>query len=119
MEIALIISALVLGLAGSLHCIGMCGPLVMGMPFHRETGQKRMVAISLYILSKSLAYAVLGVLIGSIGHGFSLVMEQRVLSILSGMLIITFALVPFLKIKCRLVLQHNYFLPGGMVTFYR
>ena len=60
-----------------------------------------MVAISLYILSKSLAYALLGVLIGSIGQGFSLVMEQRVLSILSGMLIITFALVPFLKNKMQ------------------
>ena len=26
-------SALILGLAGSLHCVGMCGPLTLALPF--------------------------------------------------------------------------------------
>jgi sulfite exporter TauE/SafE len=101
MEVALIISAMVLGLAGSIHCIGMCGPLVMGMPFHNEKGKSRVAGISLYIFFKSLAYALLGILVGSIGKGFSMVLEQRLLSIISGILIIAFALVPFLKNKVQ------------------
>ncbi|MFM7399351.1 MAG: sulfite exporter TauE/SafE family protein, partial [Bacteroidota bacterium] len=31
-------SALLLGFAGSLHCAGMCGPLILAMPFHTKGG---------------------------------------------------------------------------------
>lgn len=35
-------SALVLGLLGSLHCLGMCGPIAFMLPLDQNNGVKRL-----------------------------------------------------------------------------
>jgi uncharacterized protein len=92
MSSVLLISALVLGFGGSLHCVGMCGPLVMGMPFQHV--KNRATAMLLYMLAKASAYAALGVVIGLIGKGFALLAMQQALSFTAGVFIIVFALLP-------------------------
>ena len=52
-----LIAGLVLGMAGSLHCVGMCGPLVLMMP----TGW---LGTLIYHLGRTLTYALLGLLAG-------------------------------------------------------
>ncbi|MEO6723193.1 MAG: sulfite exporter TauE/SafE family protein [Ferruginibacter sp.] len=100
MSYLLFISALVLGFGGSLHCVGMCGPLVVGMPFHRVNNKP--FAILLYMLAKALAYASLGVLIGIIGKGFAVLAMQQALSFTAGLFIIIFALLPHLLRKIKM-----------------
>lgn len=94
MDITLLFSAFVLGLGGSLHCLGMCGPLVMGMPFQKTASPG--FSIFNYHLGKSFAYGLLGIGLGLLGKAISLMSWQQALSIVAGLFIILFALVPHL-----------------------
>jgi uncharacterized protein len=80
-------SALFLGLVGSLHCAGMCGPLVLAVS--AAGGGSRPVASKLaYNAGRLATYALLGGVFGLIGRGLALAGMQRWLSILAGTLIL-------------------------------
>jgi uncharacterized protein len=100
--IALLISALTLGLLGSLHCVGMCGPLVMSMPFQKAPANKQWLAVLNYHLGKSMAYGIFGLFAGLIGKGFALFQWQQILSILAGVILLLITLLPVLKGKIKL-----------------
>lgn len=51
---------LALGLAGSLHCAGMCGPLALSFALAR--GAPRSVDVASYVVGKAAMYAVLALL---------------------------------------------------------
>ncbi len=94
---ALIISAVLLGLGGSLHCLGMCGPLVLSM---HQGGQKISVLQSLsYHLSRALTYGVMGFLFGLLGQGLFLLDVQQYLSIFAGIVLLVIVLRPHLKVN--------------------
>lgn len=95
MNIAIYISAFLLGIGGSLHCLGMCGPLVMAVPFAQ--GKYRYMSMLIYLLGKSIAYASLGLIAGAFGAAFFLLKWQQALSITAGILVIAMALYPLLK----------------------
>ncbi|TAF57073.1 MAG: sulfite exporter TauE/SafE family protein [Sphingobacteriia bacterium] len=82
------ISALVLGFTGSVHCLGMCGPLVLAMPFQQFAGPQKMVAMLLYHLSRAMAYALLGLVVGSLGWGFQWFGWLQTLSLVLGLLLL-------------------------------
>jgi len=82
-----ILPALLTGLFGSLHCLGMCGPLVLGL----HGSGKGVFGRVVYHLSRALAYAILGALVGSLGAGLALAGWQRGLSIGAGLLILLLA----------------------------
>lgn len=79
-------TAFALGLFGSLHCLGMCGPLVLALP--QSSGAKAIA----YHLARVLAYALMGVIIGLFGRGLNLAGFQQSVSIASGILVILFGL---------------------------
>jgi sulfite exporter TauE/SafE len=60
-------SLFLLGLLGTGHCIGMCGPLVLAIP--TQTG--KMSSHLLYNLGRITTYAGVGALLGGIGTGLS------------------------------------------------
>lgn len=81
--------AFTLGFLGSLHCVGMCGPLLIGAMQLNPVGNRLTIwRLIQYTLSKSLAYAVLGLIIGLIGELLYLGSFQKVFSIISGVLLI-------------------------------
>lgn len=86
-------AALTTGLVGSLHCVGMCGPLAMAMPVGRLPRSQRGLAIGLYHGSRIAAYSVLGLLMGTIGQGIILVGFQRPVSIVAGLFLLLWTLV--------------------------
>lgn len=57
-------SAFILGLLGSMHCVGMCGPLLMALPFNKE-GKK--TGMLIYHLGRILCYGCLGLLTSVLG----------------------------------------------------
>lgn len=59
--------ALLAGLATSLHCAGMCGPLACGVGAVAKSEGERMAAASLYHAGRLTAYTVIGTLCGAIG----------------------------------------------------
>jgi len=75
-------SALLLGLASSLHCVSMCGPIVMAI----NSGS--IINRILYSLGRITTYAVLGTAIGIISGGFQIAGLQKGLSISVGILMI-------------------------------
>lgn len=87
-------SALVLGLLGSLHCLGMCGPIAFMLPLDQTNRVKKTAQLSIYHFGRLLAYGVIGVLFGLLGKGLSLFGIQQKLSIGIGALMIVLVLVP-------------------------
>ena len=63
MTSTILIGALLMGLTGSLHCAGMCGPIAWIMPFQQYSGVKRVLGIGLYHLGRVSIYAGLGVVL--------------------------------------------------------
>lgn len=88
MSIALLISSLLLGLASSLHCVGMCGPLIMSVPVqHLEEGKKT-TGILFYQLGRIGTYVVLGVIAGLLGWRIYAAGFQQLFSIILGTILL-------------------------------
>jgi uncharacterized protein len=62
------VAALVAGLATSLHCAGMCGPIACGLGTLANTEGERLTAASLYHGSRLVSYAVIGAVCGALGQ---------------------------------------------------
>lgn len=89
------VSALILGLLGSFHCVGMCGPIAFLLPVDRTNTVKKTGQIFLYHFGRVLAYSIIGLLFGLAGKSFSLFGLQQQLSIVIGILMIVVILLPY------------------------
>lgn len=81
-------AAFTLGLIGSLHCLGMCGPIAFALPVRTSNPWLKFMKYILYNLGRVSTYAILGLVIGTIGQGFALAGLQQILSVATGVLII-------------------------------
>lgn len=88
MTIAILISALILGLASSLHCVGMCGPLIMSVPVQHLPKGKKISGIILYQVGRIAVYGLLGSIAGIIGWRIYTAGWQQIFSIVMGVLIL-------------------------------
>ncbi|MGB5107356.1 MAG: sulfite exporter TauE/SafE family protein [Candidatus Zixiibacteriota bacterium] len=82
------------GLVGSLHCIGMCGPIVAALP---QGDGGRMAFLGgrlLYNGGRVISYALMGLIFGLIGKSIFLAGYQQGLSIAIGVLIILAVILP-------------------------
>lgn len=87
-------TALVLGLLGSFHCIGMCGPIAFVLPVDKKSHSRAFIGSSLYHFGRLLSYGLIGVLFGLLGRGLYLAGFQQRLSILIGVVMILIVLIP-------------------------
>lgn len=86
-----LLAAITLGIVGSLHCVGMCGPLVLAMP-RRGAGRWHFLAERLlHIIGKSTSYAVMGVVVGMVGRGLLMQMQQELSIVLGTLMLIAIA----------------------------
>jgi len=90
----MIFPAFLLGLMGSLHCLGMCGPIAFMLPVDRKNHLKGGAQVSAYHLGRILAYTAVGMLFGLLGSGLYLFGFQQKLSIGIGLLMILSVLFP-------------------------
>ena len=77
------IAAFVIGLVGSLHCVGMCGPLMLTMTQNRSWG-----GFFVYHFGRLLVYTAWGLFFGLIGFSTYLLGWQEIISWIMGALII-------------------------------
>ena len=77
-------TAFMLGLVGSLHCAGMCGPLALALPHAGNRPASFFAGRVAYNLGRIVTYCVLGLIFGLIGKTFLLAGIQRWLSIALG-----------------------------------
>ena len=62
-------TAFVLGLLGSFHCIGMCGPIAFVLPVDKTSRSKAFLGSFLYHFGRLLTYGIIGILFGLLGRG--------------------------------------------------
>lgn len=87
-------TAFLIGLIGSAHCVGMCGPIALALPGSGQVRVRMITGRVLYNLGRVVTYAFLGALIGIAGHQIKLAGYQQVLSITTGAIILLFAVLP-------------------------
>lgn len=85
------ITAITLGLAGSLHCVGMCSPLVTAITARQVLSGSRLI----YNSGRILMYGLMGSVVGIIGYAIDLSEFQNSLSIALGALLIVAGLAGF------------------------
>jgi len=88
-------SAFILGLLGSLHCVGMCGPIAFMLPVDRSNSFKKVSQIGVYHIGRLLAYSLIGLVFGLLGKSLNLFGIQQQLSIAIGILMIVVVLIPY------------------------
>lgn len=99
------------GLFGSLHCVAMCGPLMLALPFSGQAIWFSVLQRLVYQLGRILMYGALGLLMGLIGSGFGLLGLQQALSLATGILLVLAGLNHFIKRKNTALLFKNSILP--------
>ena len=87
-------SALIFGLLGSFHCVGMCGPIAFLLPLDRKSRKKRMFQLVSYHAGRLFTYGFLGLVFGLVGKSLNLFGIQQQLSIVIGVGMILMILTP-------------------------
>lgn len=91
----MLISALILGLLGSLHCVGMCGPIAFMLPVDRSNSLKKISQIGVYHFGRLLAYSLIGLVFGLVGKSLYIFGIQQQLSIATGIIMIILVIIPY------------------------
>ncbi len=92
-----LLAGFTLGLASSLHCIGMCGPLSIALPTLSLSKTKKFSSLLLYQFGRIITYAVLGLIFGLAGRGFYTAGVQQWFSVILGVLVLISAVIYFIK----------------------
>ena len=88
---SLFISAFILGIVSSLHCIGMCGPIALAIPLNRSSKTEAFIGVIEYNFGRIMTYTSLGLIVGYIGLGIQIIGLLQGLSIFAGVFIILYA----------------------------
>ena len=94
MNAIMLIAALSMGFFGSLHCAGMCGPIMLILPFRFLKGWRKIAAIKLYHFGRISVYAAMGFVLHSFRHLFQ-PQWQRYISVGLGSLLLVVAVLSF------------------------
>jgi sulfite exporter TauE/SafE len=92
--------ATAMGFLGSIHCIGMCGPIVLGV--FKSLKNTNPLQYFVYHLGKIMAYASIGILFGLIGKSAHLFLSQQRLSIVTGSMMLAYFIFQKLNKKFHL-----------------
>lgn len=90
----MLLSALIFGLLGSFHCIGMCGPIAFLLPLDRDNKLNKLLQIFLYHFGRIFSYAIIGLAFGVVGKSLALFGLQQQLSIIIGVIMLVLVLIP-------------------------
>lgn len=88
------LAAFAMGVIGSFHCIGMCGPLALALPLKDDSLFSKFTGALLYNSGRITPYALFGLAAGSIGQSFSFFGFQQALSVIAGSIIVLLVILP-------------------------
>jgi uncharacterized protein len=81
-------TAILIGFIGSFHCIGMCGPIALSLPYQSTTRLRTAGNTLVYNFGRVLTYSFIGLLFGLLGEGIALAGWQQGISIGLGVLLL-------------------------------
>jgi uncharacterized protein len=86
--------AIILGLLGSMHCAGMCGPIAIAVPLNNTSWFTRISGGLVYNIGRIITYGILGLIFGFAGKGLSMGGLQQWASVGIGVIMIISVLLP-------------------------
>ncbi len=86
------LAAFLTGLVGSLHCLGMCGPIALSLPGTAQQGGRYLLGRLLYNLGRIVTYSALGAVVAMMGVAAAMFDVQRWFSLALGVVMIALAL---------------------------
>lgn len=89
-----LVSAFLIGLAGSVHCVGMCGGIVSAFSFILPKNQSPMPYMLMYNCGRIISYVVAGAITGLVGSILTVQLNTpiHILTTLSSVLLILMGL---------------------------
>jgi sulfite exporter TauE/SafE len=84
----MIYAAFILGLAGSLHCLGMCGPLALALPGGNRRWGPLLLSRLLYNFGRIITYTIIGFAMGVLGRFVMFAGFQQILSLVLGVVLL-------------------------------
>lgn len=93
------IAGFTLGAAGSLHCVGMCGPLSLALPTYHLSKTKKFISLLVYQFGRIITYSMIGLVFGLVGRRIYISGYQQWFSIGMGILVLMLVLVYFIQKK--------------------
>lgn len=88
------IAAFAMGIIGSFHCVGMCGPLALSLPLSDNSLFSKFTGTLLYNAGRIITYSLFGLAAGLLGKSFVFLGFQQWLSIIAGAVIVLLVIVP-------------------------
>ena len=88
-----LVAGFTVGILGSIHCIGMCGPIALALPMSQNSRLRLVLGRILYNLGRATTYAGIGLFAGLVGQSLSLAGFQQAVSVISGVLILIIVLI--------------------------
>lgn len=83
-----LISGFTLGAAGSLHCVGMCGPLSLALPVNHLSKSHKFFSLLLYQSGRVITYSLIGLVFGLAGRRIYISGYQQWFSIGLGIVVL-------------------------------
>ncbi len=83
-----------IGLIGSLHCIGMCGPIVLALPYNSSSTINLIWGRTIYNFGRIITYSLMGAFAGLFANKFLLSGFQSYASIVLGAILIVYLILP-------------------------
>lgn len=93
--------ALSLGLLGSFHCVGMCGPIALALPLNRKNYLTMTTGGLAYNLGRVFTYSLIGLVFGLIGQGLFIAGYQNFLSVILGVFLLVSLIVGTLTLRSK------------------
>ncbi len=112
-----LLAAFALGLLGSIHCVGMCGPLVLAIPTNATSRWKFILERVIFNFGKAITYGIMGAGLGLAGRGFLMNFQQDVSIILGAIILLTIAIPIGFKAKLEKFSPLNYLYSFVKVKF--
>ena len=91
---ALLATAFLLGIAGSAHCVGMCGPIALAVPSPAPGWRARLNSTLILNSGRLVTYMILGAAFGAFGKALELAGLQRTTTIVAGIILLISVIVP-------------------------
>lgn len=91
----LLLSGFTLGILSSIHCVGMCGPLMLALPVRHLGRFQQFAAMLLYNSGRIFTYSVIGLLVGLLGRRIFISGLQQWVSVAAGIVMLVLAIAYF------------------------
>ena len=92
--IFVLLQGFLIGLLGSFHCIGMCGPIALLLPVDSTSKINSFFQSMMYNLGRTVTYSIMGLLLGLLGKGLYIAGFQGRISILMGIIMVLAVVFP-------------------------